>query len=95
MPRSHGSRRKSRSVLTKNNILRGISYLLINYSVGDKVIIHIDPSEHKTMPHRRFNGKIGRILEIGKRIIKVSVIVGNKEKILHTKRNHIKLIEQR
>jgi len=93
MPRSHGSRRKSRSVLTKNNILRGISYLLINYSVGDKVIIHIDPSEHKTMPHRRFNGKIGRILEIGKRIIKVSVIVGNKEKILHTKRNHIKLIE--
>lgn len=93
MPRSHGSRRKSRSVLTKDNILRGISYLLINYSVGDKVIIHIDPSEHKTMPHRRFNGKIGRILEIGKRIIKVSVIVGNKEKILHTKRNHIKLIE--
>ena len=93
MPRSHGSRRKSRSVLTKDNILRGISYLLINYSVGDKVIIHIDPSEHKTMPHRRFNGKIGRILEIGKRIIKVSVIVGNKEKILHTKRNHIKLIQ--
>jgi len=93
MPRSHGSRRKSRSVLTKNNILRGISYLLINYSVGDKVIINIDPSEHKTMPHRRFNGKIGRILEIGKRIIKVSVVIGNKEKILHTKRNHIKLIK--
>lgn len=93
MPRSHGSKRKSRSVLTKNNILRGISYLLINYSVGDKVIIHIDPSEHKTMPHRRFNGKIGSILEIGKRIIKVSVVIGNKEKILHTKRNHIKLIK--
>ncbi|MDR4510863.1 MAG: hypothetical protein MRJ93_04055 [Nitrososphaeraceae archaeon] len=93
MPRSHGSKRKSRSVLTKNNILRGISYLLINYSVGDKVIIHIDPSEHKTMPHRRFNGKIGSILEIGKRIIKVSVVIGNKEKILHTKRNHIKLLK--
>lgn len=93
MPRSHGSKRKSRYVLTKNNILRGISYLLINYSVGDKVIIHIDPSEHKTMPHRRFNGKIGSILEIGKRIIKVSVVIGNKEKILHTKRNHIKLIK--
>lgn len=93
MPRSHGSKRKSRYVLTKNNILRGISYLLINYSVGDKVIIHIDPSEHKTMPHRRFNGKIGSILEIGKRIIKVSVVIGNKEKILHTKRNHIKLLK--
>lgn len=90
MPRSHGSKRKSRSVLTKSNILRGISYLLINYKIGDKVIINIDPSEHNTMPHRRYQGKIGIIQEIGKRIIKVSVPIGNKEKILQTKRNHLK-----
>jgi large subunit ribosomal protein L21e len=90
MPRSHGSQRKSRSILTKSNILRGISYLLINYKIGDKVIINIDPSEHNTMPHRRYQGKIGIIQEIGKRIIKVSVPIGNKEKILQTKRNHLK-----
>jgi large subunit ribosomal protein L21e len=90
MPRSHGSKRKSRSILTKSNILRGISYLLINYKIGDKVIINIDPSEHNTMPHRRYQGKIGIIQEIGKRIIKVSVPLGNKEKILQTKRNHLK-----
>ncbi len=90
MPRSHGSQRKSRSILTKSNILRGISYLLINYNIGDKVIINIDPSEHNTMPHRRYQGKIGIIQEIGKRIIKVSVPIGNKEKILQTKRNHLK-----
>jgi large subunit ribosomal protein L21e len=90
MPRSHGSKRKSRSVLTKSNILRGISYLLINYKIGDKVIINIDPSEHNTMPHRRYQGKIGIIQEIGKRIIKVTVPIGNKEKILQTKRNHLK-----
>jgi large subunit ribosomal protein L21e len=90
MPRSHGSKRKSRSILTKSNILRGISYLLINYQIGDKVIINIDPSEHNTMPHRRYQGKIGIIQEIGKRIIKVSVPIGNKEKILQTKRNHLK-----
>jgi large subunit ribosomal protein L21e len=90
MPRSHGSKRKSRSILTKSNILRGISYLLINYKIGDKVIINIDPSEHNTMPHRRYQGKIGIIQEIGKRIIKVAVPIGNKEKILQTKRNHIK-----
>ena len=90
MPRSHGSKRKSRSILTKSNILRGISYLLINYKIGDKVIINIDPSEHNTMPHRRYQGKIGIIHEIGKRIIKVSVPIGNKEKILQTKRNHLK-----
>ena len=90
MPRSHGSKRKSRSILTKSNVLRGISYLLINYQIGDKVIINIDPSEHNTMPHRRYQGKIGIIQEIGKRIIKVSVPIGNKEKILQTKRNHLK-----
>ena len=90
MPRSHGSQRKSQSILTKSNILRGISYLLINYKIGDKVIINIDPSEHNTMPHRRYQGKIGIIQEIGKRIIKVSVPIGNKEKILQTKRNHLK-----
>jgi len=90
MPRSHGSKRKSRSILTKSNILRGISYLLINYKIGDKVIINIDPSEHNTMPHRRYQGKIGIIQDIGKRIIKVSVPIGNKEKILQTKRNHLK-----
>lgn len=90
MPRSHGSKRKSRSILTKSNILRGISYLLINYKIGDKVIINIDPSEHNTIPHRRYQGKIGIIQEIGKRIIKVSVPIGNKEKILQTKRNHLK-----
>ena len=90
MPKSHGSKRKSRSLLTKSNIVRGISYLLINYEIGDKVIVSIDPREHNTMPHRRYQGKIGIIKEIGKRIIKVSVTLGNKEKLLQTKRNHIK-----
>ena len=90
MPRSHGSKRKSRSILTKSNILRGISYLLIDYKIGDKVIVHIDPSEHNTMPHRRYQGKIGIIQEIVKRIIKVSIPLVNKEKILQTKRNHLK-----
>ena len=93
MPKSHGSQRKSRSILTKSNIITGISYLLINYQVGDKVIVSIDPREHNTMPHRRYQGKIGIIKEIGKRIIKVSVTLGNKEKLLQTKRNHIKPIK--
>ena len=90
MPKSHGSKRKSRSLLTKSTILRGISYLLINYKIGDKVIVSIDPREHNTMPHRRYQGKIGIIKEIGKRIIKVSITIGNKEKLLQTKRDHIK-----
>src|ERR671920_567243 len=52
MPSSHGTRRKSRSVLTKRNVLRGLSYLLVDYHVGDKGVIDIDSREHTTLPHR-------------------------------------------
>ena len=90
MPSSHGARRKSRSVMTKRGALRGVSYLLVDYHVGDKVVVDIDPREHTTIPHRRFQGRIGVIKEVGRRILKVSVMLGGKEKILQVKFNHIK-----
>jgi large subunit ribosomal protein L21e len=92
MPTSHGTRRKSRSILTKGNVVRGISYLLYDYKVGDKVVVDVDPREHNTTPHRRFHGKIGVVEEVGRRTLKVSVMFGNKKKILQTKFNHIKLL---
>ena len=90
MPSSHGARRKSRSVMTKRNALRGVSYLLVDYHVGDKVVVHIDPREHTTTPHRRFQGRIGVIKEVGRRILKISVMLGGKQKILQVKFNHVK-----
>jgi large subunit ribosomal protein L21e len=92
MPHSHGTRVKARSILTKSNVVRGISYLLYDYKVGDKVVVDVDPREHNTTPHRRFHGKIGVIEEVGKRTLKVSVMIGNKKKILQTRFNHIKLL---
>ena len=90
MPGSHGTRRKSRSVLTKRRTLRGISYLLVDYHVGDKVVIDIDSREHTTTPHRRFQGRMGIIKEVGRRILKVSVMIGQKQKLLQVKFNHVK-----
>jgi large subunit ribosomal protein L21e len=92
MPSSHGARRKSRSILTKSNKITGVSYLLIEYKPGDKVVIDIDPSEHNTMPHRRFQGKVGIIEQVGRRIVKVVVVFGSKPKYLQTKLNHIRPI---
>jgi large subunit ribosomal protein L21e len=92
MPQSHGTRRKARSILTKRNVVRGISYLLYDYKVGDKVVVDVDPREHNTTPHRRFHGKIGVVEEVGRRTLKVSVMIGNKKKILQTRFNHIKLL---
>jgi large subunit ribosomal protein L21e len=90
MPQSHGTRRKARSILTKDNIVRGISYLLHDYKVGDKVVVDIDPREHITTPHRRFHGRIGVVEEVGRRTLKVSVMIGDKKKMLQTRFNHIK-----
>ncbi len=92
MPHSHGTRVKARSILTKSNVVRGVSYLLYDYKVGDKVVVDVDPREHNTTPHRRFHGKIGVIEEVGRRTLKVSVMIGNKKKILQTRFNHIKLL---
>ena len=89
MPSSHGRRRKSRSLLTKDNVVRGLSYLLINYKIGENVIVDIDPREHDTTPHRRFQGKVGVVREVGRRTLKVSVMIGKKQKTLQTRLNHI------
>ena len=94
MPSSHGTRRKSRTVLTKRNVLRGISYLLVDYHVGDKVVIDIDSREHTTTPHRRFQGRMGVVKEVGRRILKISVMMGEKQKILQVKFDHVKPLAQ-
>jgi len=90
MPKSHGPRRKSRHVLKSNTGSRGVSFLLTNYEVGDKVVINLDPREHKTMPHRRYQGRVGVIKSIGRRTLKVGVALENKPKILQTRFNHVK-----
>jgi large subunit ribosomal protein L21e len=90
MPRSHGTRRKARSILTKDNVVRGISYLLHDYKVGEKVVVDVDPREHDTTPHRRFHGRIGVVEGVGRRTLRVAVMFGDKKKILQTRLNHIK-----
>ncbi|HEV8405931.1 MAG TPA: hypothetical protein VGQ13_08495 [Nitrososphaera sp.] len=92
MPRSHGTRRKARSILTKDNVVRGISYLLHDYKIGEKVVVDIDPREHDTTPHRRFHGRIGVVEGVGRRTLRVAVMFGDKKKILQTRFNHIKYL---
>jgi large subunit ribosomal protein L21e len=77
--------------MTKDNVLKGLSYLLTDYKVGDKVVVAIDPREHNSTPHRRFQGKIGVVKEVGKRSLKIAIMFGKKQKILQTRLNHTKL----
>ena len=92
MTQSHGFRKKTRSIMTKDNVVRGLSYLLTDYKVGDKVIVNIDPTEHNTTPHRRFQGRIGIVKEVGRRTLKIVVQISDKkQKILQIKLNHVRL----
>jgi large subunit ribosomal protein L21e len=63
--RAKGFRHKSRSLLSQTPRERGkigLSTILHSYVAGEKVVVKINPSVHKGMPHRRFQGKIGVIV---------------------------------
>ncbi len=70
--------------------MTGLTPLLREYQVNEKVVIHIDPAQVKGMPHRRFQGLVGTIREVGRRSLVVDVPVGNKVKTVVARLEHIK-----
>ena len=92
MPKSHGSRRRTRSLL-RSSAKKGLSSLLVDYSPHDKVVIKIDPAQVKGMPHRRFNGLVGTVTEVGRRAVTIDVNVGNKVKKLVARKEHVVRME--
>ncbi|HJN57752.1 MAG TPA: hypothetical protein QGF52_01900 [Nitrososphaerales archaeon] len=90
MPRSKGFRRKTRRLLRKTKRACGLSYVMIEYKVEDKVVVNIDSSQVKGMPHRRFQGLVGTVKEIRPRSLIMDVPVGNKIKKLQARLEHIK-----
>ncbi|MGQ9478828.1 MAG: 50S ribosomal protein L21e [Thermoproteota archaeon] len=93
MPQTTGRRIKTRSLLRKRVRDRGIrppSYLLHEYSPGDRVVLKYDPSFHKGMPHRRFYGRVGTVKGKRGRAYIVEVLDGEKVKSLIVRPEHIK-----
>lgn len=93
MPKSHGYRRRTRSLLKASKAKKGLSNLLVEYSPNDRVVVKIDPSQVKGMPHRRFNGLVGTVREVGRRAITVEVPVGGKTKTLVARKEHVVRLE--
>lgn len=63
--RTKGYRAKTRDLLKLNPRERGkttLSKILYNYKEGERVVVKINPSVHKGMPHRRFQGRKGVII---------------------------------
>jgi large subunit ribosomal protein L21e len=93
---SKGYRSGTRHLLKKKPRERGkirLSKLLHEYQLGNQVIIKIDSSIQKGMPHRRFHGKTGKIIEKRGRSYVVSVSQGDAVKEIIVRPEHLEPIE--
>lgn len=92
MPSSHGYRSKTRKILSIKERSGFNDRLLSTLSLkeGDKAAIHIDPSTHKGMPHRRYHGRIVTVIGREGRAFKVEAKMGRKRFILKVRPEHLR-----
>jgi large subunit ribosomal protein L21e len=67
--------------------------LLIEYALGSQVIIKMDSSVQKSLPHKRFHGKIGKVVEKRGRGYVLSVAQGNAVKQIIVRSEHLEPYE--
>ncbi len=90
--KAKGYRRKTRHLLRRRSRERGkmgLSRILHEYEPNEKVVIKLDSSVHKGMPHRRFHGKIGIIAEKRGRSYVINVPQGQATKEIIVRPEHI------
>ncbi len=86
--KSKGYRSKTRSLLRKNPRERGkigLSQFLHEYKLGERVVVKINPTFHGGMPHRRYHGRVGVIMNKRGKAYVINVSQGEaiKEIIVH------------
>ncbi len=92
MKKSKGFRARTRRLLKKRPRERGkisLSKLLHQYEHGNRVVIMIEPSVQKGMPHRRYHGKVGTVIEKRGRSYIVSVTQGKALKEIIVRPEHL------
>ena len=90
--KAKGYRRKTRSLLRRKPRERGktgLSKVLHEYEPDEKVVVKLDPSFHKGMPHRRYHGRIGVIVNKRGRSYVVNVSQGKAVKEIIVRPEHI------
>jgi len=93
MRKPKGLRARTRSLLRKKPRERGkisTSKLLYEYKLGEKVVIDIEPSVHKGMPHKRYQGNVGVIVAKRGRAYTVNVKQGDAVKQIIVLPEHLK-----
>ncbi len=96
MKKSKGIRTRTRRLLRKKPREKGklrLSKLLHRHEPGSLVAVKIEPSIHKGMPHRRYHGKVGKIVEKRGRSYVVSVAQGKATKKIIVRPEHLEPYE--
>jgi len=83
-----GARRLLKKPIREKGKL-SITKLLTKYEIGSKVIIKMDSSVQKSLPHKRFHGKIGIVLEKRGRGYVVNVPKGNSISTIIVRSEHL------
>jgi large subunit ribosomal protein L21e len=90
--KSKGYRSGTRRLFKKEPRERGklkLSKLLYEYQPGSRVVVKIDSSVHKGMPHRRYHGRVGTILNKRGRSYVVSVSQGDAVREIIVRPEHL------
>lgn len=89
-----GIRHRTRKVMKKHVREKGavppLSLLMLEYSPGDFVYIHVNPAIHRGMPHRRYIGMTGVVVGKKGKSYLVEVRVGGKKKLLYIRPEHLR-----
>lgn len=90
--RKKGHQMNTRALLRKDPRERGkttLSKILQSYTEGDQVVVKIDSSVQKGMPHRRYHGKIGVVMAKRGRSYVVHVTQGDATKEIIVRPEHL------
>jgi len=89
--KSRGFRAKTRFKIRQKVAYRPtITKFLQEFRCGQGVVIVQEPSSHKGMPHPRFKGVTGKIVEKRGKAYIVEILDGNKAKKLVSRPEHLK-----
>jgi len=92
MRKSKGYRANTRALLRLNPRERGkttLNKVLLSFKEGDKVVVKINPSVHKGMPHRRFHGRVGVVTAKRGRSYVIHVPQGDATKEIIVRPEHL------
>ena len=92
--RTGGSRKQTRGKLSKRARTQGkvtISRILKKFNIGDKVAISIEPAIHDGMPHPKYQGSHGTIVEKSKNCYYVEIKDRRMKKKLISAPVHLKI----